>query len=93
MVKKAFAALDRDGSGQITTSDICNTYDVSMNPEFLEGKKTREEIYKDFLKNFEGPRGNKDGVVLFEEFVDYYTDLAMSTPSDEYFCRMMESTW
>lgn len=54
MVKKAFAALDRDGSGKITTSDIEGIYDVSMNPEFLEGKKTREEIFKEFLNNFEG---------------------------------------
>lgn len=64
-----------------------------MNPEFLEGKKTKDEIYREFLCNFEGKRGNKDGVVTFDEFVDYYTDLSMSTPSDEYFVRMMESTW
>ena len=28
-----------------------------------------------------------------DEFFDYYTDLSMSVPSDEYFVRMMESTW
>ncbi len=38
MVKKAFQILDKDGSGQITVSDIQNIYDVSMNPEFLEGQ-------------------------------------------------------
>ena len=37
--------------------------------------------------------GNNDGVVTWEEFYDYYADLSMSTPSDEYFVRMMESTW
>lgn len=49
MVQKAFASLDRDGSGQITKSDIYGIYDVSMNPEFLEGKKTRDEILDAFL--------------------------------------------
>ena len=68
-------------------------YDVSMNPEFLEGRKTREELLDEFLKNFEGKRGDHDGKVTWEEFVDYYSDLSMSTPSDEYFVRMMESTW
>ena len=93
MVKKAFSILDRDGSGQIKINDIEGIYDVSMNPEFLEGKKTKEEIFTEFLNNFEGARGNKDGCVTWNEFYDYYCDLSMSTPSDEYFVRMMESTW
>ena len=47
----------------------------------------------EFLTNFEGVKGNKDGIITHEEFVDYYTDLSMSVPSDEYFVRMMESVW
>ena len=93
MVKKAFMMLDRDGSGKLTVSDIAGIYDVSMNPEFLEGKKSKDEILAEFLNNFDGARGNNDGIVTWDEFVDYYTDLSMSTPSDEYFVRMMESTW
>ena len=93
MVQKAFAMLDKSGDGQITISDIVGIYDVSMNPEFLEGRKTREEILADFLNNFDGAKGNNDGKVSMKEWTDYYTDLSMSTPSDEYFVRMMESTW
>lgn len=85
--------MDRDGSGVINIDDIGAIYDVSMNPEFLEGRKTREEILHDFLNNFDGARGNNDGAVTKQEWDDYYTDLSMSTPSDEYFVRMMESTW
>ena len=43
MVRKAFQMLDKDQSGKITVSDIAGIYDVSMNAEFLEGKKTKEE--------------------------------------------------
>jgi len=93
MVEKAFTMLDKSGEGTITIEDIAGIYDVSMNPEFLEGRKTREEILADFLNNFDGARGNNDGKVSRDEFFDYYTDLSMSTPSDEYFVRMMESTW
>ena len=64
-----------------------------MNPDFIEGRKSREQILTEFLSNFEGTRGNKDGIVTKDEFFDYYTDLSMSVPSDEYFVRMMESTW
>jgi len=54
MVQKAFAMLDKKGDGQITLCDVSSIYDVSMNPEFLEGRKTRDEILIDFLSNFEG---------------------------------------
>jgi hypothetical protein len=74
--------LDIQGGGTITIQDIEGIYDVSMNPEFLEGRKTKNEILTEFLGNFEGARGNGDGVVTWKEFYDYYSDLAMSTPSD-----------
>lgn len=45
------------------------------------------------MNNFDGARGNNDGVVTWEEFCEYYQDLSISIPSDEYFVRMMESTW
>jgi len=64
-----------------------------MNPEFLSGRKNRDEIFTDFLNNFDGLRGNNDGIITWDEFYNYYSDLAMSTPSDEYFVKMMESTW
>lgn len=93
MVKKAFARLDLNNSGAITIEDIQGVYDVSMNPDFLEGRKTRDEIFNEFLQHFEGARGNKDGKVIWDEFYDYYSDLSTSIPSDEYFVKMMESTW
>lgn len=93
IVEKAFVMMDKNQSGDLGINDIASIYDVSMNPEFLEGRKTRDEILMDFLNNFDGPRGNNDGRVTRNEWNDYYTDLSMSTPSDEYFVRMMESTW
>lgn len=50
-------------------------------------------MLQEFLDQFDGLRGNNDGKVTHDEFVDYYTDLAMSTPSDNYFVVMMEQTW
>ena len=93
MVKKAFMMMDKDGSGVLTVSDIAGIYDVSQNAEFLEGRKTKDEILMEFLNNFDGARGNNDGKVTWDEWIDYYTDLSMSTPSEEYFVAMMESTW
>jgi Ca2+-binding EF-hand superfamily protein len=93
MVMKAFAMLDKNGGGTVTVSDIEGIYDVSRNPEFLEGRASKEQILTNFLNQFEGARGNKDGIITIDEFCDYYTDVSMSTPSDDYFVAMMESTW
>lgn len=85
--------MDRDGTGKVTVADINNIYDVSRNKDFIEGRKSRDEILADFLSGFEGVKGNKDGVVTWEEWKDYYTDLSMSVVDDLYFVRMMESVW
>lgn len=93
MVKKAFAMMDKSGDGYLSIQDIEGIYDVSKNPEFLEGRKTKDEILNDFLANFEGARGDRDGKITWKEFYDYYSDLSMSLPSEQYFVEMMESTW
>lgn len=93
MVWRAFALMDRDGSGQIDAKDIGHLYDVSQHREFIEGTKTKDEILADFLNSFDGCRGNNDGKVSKEEWFEYYTDLSVSIPSDDYFVQMMESTW
>lgn len=63
MVDKAFFLMDKDGSGKINMKDIANIFDVSQNPDFKDGKKTREEILKDFLNGFDGAKGNNDGII------------------------------
>jgi Ca2+-binding EF-hand superfamily protein len=42
MVQKVFQTFDRDGSGQITIKDVLSVFDVSMNPEFIERRKTKD---------------------------------------------------
>lgn len=93
MVKKAFQQMDKDGSGKITVNDIDIVYDVTKNRDFIEGTKTRGQILSDFLSGFEGAKGNRDGIITWEEWLDYYTDLSMSVTDDVYFVQMMESVW
>lgn len=93
MVWRAFALMDRDGSGQIEAKDVAHLYDVSQHREFIEGTKTKDEILADFLNSFDGVKGNNDGTISKEEWFEYYTDLSVSVPSDDYFVQMMESTW
>lgn len=90
LVGRAFALMDKDGSGVVSGKDIAHLYDVTQAKEFQEGTKTKEEILDDFLNSFDGMKGNNDGKITEQEFIDYYTDLAVSCPTEDYFCVMME---
>ena len=93
LVEKAFQIMDTDGSGVIQVVDIKDRYDVSFNKDYQDGKKTADEVLEDFLDQFDGLKGNNDGQVSHQEWVDYYTDLSMSVPSDDYFALMMKQVW
>lgn len=93
ITEKAFCLLDRSGEGVISASDICDIYDVAKNPDYLNSRLTKQQILENFLSQFEGTRGNHDGQVTFAEWMDYYTDVSQSIASDEFYVRMMESTW
>jgi len=42
LVKKAFAKLDRDGSGIVTVDDVRDIYNASKHPDVMSGKKTAD---------------------------------------------------
>ena len=50
-------------------------------------------MIEDFLDGFDGLRGNNDGKITKQEFFDYYTDIATSCPTEDYFVVMMQQTW
>ena len=66
-------------------------YDVSCNPEVRSGKKTTKEAYLEFMGQWE--RENKDGLVTFEEFEDYYKEVSASIDDDDYFELMIRNAW
>ena len=66
---------------------------MEKNPEYQSGAKSKEQIFTEFISGFEGAKGNKDGEVTLDEFIDYYGDVSMSIASDDYFAEMMEQCW
>lgn len=89
MVHQAYRVLDKDGSGQVTIDDIRMAYDVSFHPDFQSGKKTADEVLRDFMSVWETHK--RDGIVTIEEFEDYYKDLSASIDGDDYFELMIRN--
>ncbi len=98
LVKKAFAKIDRDGSGSLDINDIKDSYNASKHPDVIEGKRTEEQILIEFLETFEAHHNLRegtetDGRVTEEEFIEYYKNISVSIDNDDYFYLMMNNSW
>ena len=90
-IRQAYNKLDINGDGQVTLDDIAQIYDVSKHPDVIDGKKTPEEAYREFMSLWDTQ--NADGIVTFDEFCQYYKDVSASIDTDEYFGVMMTQAW
>ncbi|XP_062369508.1 calcyphosin-like protein [Cinclus cinclus] len=92
VVLQAFQKLDRTGDGVITIDDLRRVYNVKYHPKYLNGDWTEDEVFRNFLNNFDSPN-DKDGKVTTEEFMDYYSGVSASIDTDVYFILMMKNAW
>eukprot|EP01063_Lacrimia_lanifica_P020906 TRINITY_DN28178_c0_g1_i1.p1 TRINITY_DN28178_c0_g1~~TRINITY_DN28178_c0_g1_i1.p1 ORF type:complete len:557 (+),score=228.60 TRINITY_DN28178_c0_g1_i1:72-1742(+) len=90
LVRMAFEKLDKDGSGVVNYADLEQAYDVSMHPAVLAKEVTAEEAMMDFVEDWDK---NRDGRIMFDEFVDYYSDLSAGIDNDNYFELMIRNAW
>ncbi|VDM94958.1 unnamed protein product [Thelazia callipaeda] len=92
LIDAAFKKFDKTGDGVVTIEDMEEVYHADRHPKYLSGEKSREDIFKDFLKNFEAS-GHVDGKVTKEEFLNYYCGVSASVDTDAYFDLMMRNAW
>lgn len=67
---QAFRRLDKDGSGEVTLSDLVSVYSTKFHPEVKAGKKTHEQAVTEFMSMWDTK--DKDGIITFPEFEEYY---------------------
>ncbi|CAE8596393.1 unnamed protein product, partial [Polarella glacialis] len=53
VVREAFASMDANGDGVLTTEDLKMKYQSFSHPDITSGKRTEEEIFGEFLKSFD----------------------------------------
>ena len=99
IVKRVFNKLDKNRNGMVELDDIRNTYNTRNHPDILAGKKTEDEVLAEFLDTFEyhfnllNMNKTDDQKVSLEEFIEYYNNISMSIPDDQYFEVMMTNAW
>lgn len=90
-IKRAYQKLDANRDGTVKLDDIAKLYDVSRHPDVTQGKMDPKAAYMEFMKLWDTQVA--DGIVTFDEFLDYYKDVSASIDSDEYFGVMMANAW
>lgn len=94
-VHKAFAKMDRDGSGVIDWQDLAGVYSVAQHPKVLSGELSEQQALTGFLAKYgdDDAFSDGDGRVSLAEFEQYYANISASVDTDEYFKLMMQQAW
>ena len=97
IVLKAFDKIDLDKSGNVELNEIKSLYNFKNNKEVLNGKKSEEEVFNEFIETFEThhslKKGFRDKRVSKEEFIEYYNNISMSIDDDDLFIEIISNSW
>ncbi|KAF1794164.1 EF-Hand 1, calcium-binding site [Phytophthora cactorum] len=94
VVRMAFDALDRLGSGELDAAAIADTFDARRLPEVMSGRKTECEAHAEFLDTFglvtERQRQRR---VNFDVWERYFANVSAAIDEDEQFEQMVRNAW
>lgn len=93
LVEKAWKKLDSENKGSTTVQNLQYNFSASKNKQVIEKKKSQDDIFDEFLVAFDLDRNNPQVFVSKKDFVNYYTDLGVAIPSDNYFSELVQNTW
>ncbi len=98
IVNQVFNTLDINGNGEISFEELQAKYNARNHPEVLSGKKTEEEVLKDFMNTFQDTYNylcgtETDNIITLEEFMEYYENVSMTIDDDAYFETMVTNGW
>ena len=95
LIVTKFAVLDKEKTGIISISLVKELYNFKFHPDVFLGKKSAEQIYKEFLYTFDifcELNGLKD-IISYKDFIEYYTPISASILNDNYFDDIILGVW
>ena len=98
LVNQVFNKLDINGNGEISFDELQAKYSAKSHPEVLSGRKTEDEVLKEFMDTFQDTYNylcgtESDNIITLEEFMEYYENISMTIDDDDYFETMLNNAW
>ena len=54
LIRRAYSEkLDVNKDGRVTLEDVAKIYDATQHPDVIQGKKTEEEVFIEFMKKWD----------------------------------------
>ena len=53
LVERVFIIIDRDNDGLVTTKDIKSLYNAKKHPDVMQGKRSEQAVYADFVETYD----------------------------------------
>ena len=81
------------GADCIPINQVFGSFGASTHPKVLSGERSEQEIFREFVRAFEGA-ADQNGMISWQRFADYYAGVSASVPyNDDYFVQMLEQAW
>lgn len=92
VVQDAYAKLQSASvEGFVEVQHLQRLWNPKCHPEVQAGVITRAEAIEDFLRQWDV--ASADGLVSYDEFLDYYRDVSMAVEQGEVFVDLVRKAW
>lgn len=78
-------------SGFVEVTDLHRHWNPRCHPDVQAGRLTQDDASADFFSQWR--IADADGVVSWEDFLDYYRDVSMAMDKDDLFVELVRSAW
>ena len=101
IVRRLYDSLNKDQNGNIFSMDLKTCFNASKYNDIFENNKTKEDIYYDFIDNFEiflnykNKLCNEDmsNKISYNDFLRFFGQISMYINNDETFEKYINSCW
>jgi len=100
LVEKVFNNFNKNEKGEISLKEIKQAFNPGKHPDVLNGKKTPNEVFGDFLDMLEiyreyiyNIKGGYITSINLEDFKQFYSEISLSIKDDYFFENMMLNCW
>mmetsp|Transcript_11151 Transcript_11151/g.11175 ORF Transcript_11151/g.11175 Transcript_11151/m.11175 type:complete len:299 (+) Transcript_11151:78-974(+) len=87
-----FNALDTSRTGAVFISELLKNCDFRAHPSVIDGTMSEADAREDMISCFHYG-GSQDGMVFWQEFLDYHKCISLAIESDQQFEEYLRHTW